>query len=286
MIGDLCAAHSFPQRKMQGTCHQNWCQKGCFGIKFLKMAKRVSNPFMDKKAAKRYQEYRPQYHDLPFKKLKKFIKKKPNAALDVACGTGHSTKALAKISKKTIGADSSREMLEQARKNSKLQFVEAQAEKLPFENETFDLINISMGFHWVDQTKFLKEAKRLLRKNGFLTVDNFGALGKKDDDEFKKMEKELYLKYLPRAARNKPYLTDKQLKTTGFKLLTMLPYVLVKALSLDEYANYVMSQSNFLFLSKAKKASAKKALYKAYRPFFRKKVKIKFLGVMKVYKKK
>jgi ubiquinone/menaquinone biosynthesis C-methylase UbiE len=252
----------------------------------------VKNPFADAKAAKRYHEFRPRYHDIAFKKLKKLIGRKVVGkkfadTLDVACGTGHSTVSLAKISKRTIGCDNSQAMLIEARKHSDLEFVNANAEHLPFEDESFDLLNISMAIHWVDQAAFLKEARRVLRKGGYLTIDNFFVTQSMvNNAAFTEASGALYDEYLPSAARHKAPTTE-FVEARGFKLGTQFAIELLLPFTLDEYAHYVMTQSNFLALSKLRQAKVKKEIYRSFRPIFgKKKQKIRFLGTLKVFKRK
>jgi ubiquinone/menaquinone biosynthesis C-methylase UbiE len=252
-----------------------------------KRRNKVKNPFVEAQAAKNYHRYRPQYHDVPFKKLKKIAGKKFERALDVACGTGHSTVALAKISRHVIGCDNSKAMLKEARRHSKLEFIEANAERLPFEDESFDLLNISMAIHWVDHAVFLSGAKRVLRKGGFLTLDNcFFSTSKQNSDRFNEATKILYDTYLPTASRNIPQPND-VIEAAGFKLKTQFSYQLMLPMTFAEFTGYLMTQSNFLALSRLRREKVKKEISRTYRPFFAgKKQKIKFLGAIKVFKRK
>ena len=75
----------------------------------------VKNPFEVENEAARYERYRPRYHHISFEKIQKTVGKKFSSALDVACGTGHSTTALSIISEKAVGCDLSESMLYEAR---------------------------------------------------------------------------------------------------------------------------------------------------------------------------
>jgi demethylmenaquinone methyltransferase/2-methoxy-6-polyprenyl-1,4-benzoquinol methylase len=89
--------------------------------------------------------------------------------LDLCCGTGVMTRDLASRTPNghVIGVDFSPVMLEVARaKNSKsnIEFVQADALHLPFENESFD--GATMGFsmrNLVDVAEGLREIRRVLR---------------------------------------------------------------------------------------------------------------------------
>ena len=76
----------------------------------------VINPFEAENQAARYDRCRPQYHHIPFNWIRERVGYKFSSSLDVACGTGHSTVALATISDKVVGCDLSEEMLSLAHK--------------------------------------------------------------------------------------------------------------------------------------------------------------------------
>ena len=114
-----------------------------------------------------------------------FMKLKGNEKiLDIGCGSGTFSKKLAEKYAKTkiIGADASEAVIKYAKKTSTLRnisFVSAPAEKLPFKNETFDVVIIShLIEHLANPQKALKEVRRVLTKNGkmFLTTPNYFSL--------------------------------------------------------------------------------------------------------------
>jgi ubiquinone/menaquinone biosynthesis C-methylase UbiE len=206
----------------------------------------VKNPFENKDEASRYQSYRPMYHHLPFQRIKEYFDTEISCALDVACGTGHSTFALSKIAQKVIGCDLSSSMLAEARKNYDLEFIQSPGEKLPFEEASFDLMNISMGFHWLEQEKFLNEAKRLLRPNGYLNIDSYGFSGliSKIDSE-QEAHNALFDEYLPAASRREGYPTSELLKKTDLSLAKEILYEHEIEMSQDQFINLIKTWSNF-----------------------------------------
>lgn len=88
--------------------------------------------------------------------------------LDLCCGQGNVTEALAKSGHNVTGADFSAKMLSHARKRLPAgNFVEADAQDLPFEDESFDAVVCSFGLmHVPDQPKALSEVRRVLRPGG------------------------------------------------------------------------------------------------------------------------
>lgn len=88
--------------------------------------------------------------------------------LDLCCGQGNVTGALAKAGHSVIGADFSAKMLSHARKRFPAEdFVEADAQDLPFEDAVFDTVVCSFGLmHVPDQPRALSEIRRVLKPAG------------------------------------------------------------------------------------------------------------------------
>src|SRR6476660_4267479 len=130
------------------------------------------NYFTPKIAAERYSKGRPDFHSNTIQHIKNFLRldKKLNNALDVACGTGLSTKALLEIATNVYGTDTSRDMLNFAPLPDKIHYSIAAAELQPFGGNSFDLITVSSGVHWFDIDKFLMEASRLLKSKSWLVL--------------------------------------------------------------------------------------------------------------------
>jgi demethylmenaquinone methyltransferase/2-methoxy-6-polyprenyl-1,4-benzoquinol methylase len=87
------------------------------------------------------------------------------SALDVACGSGKLTAALAKLAKggRVVGLDFSPQMLEVARRrHPQLEFIEGDALNLPFEDATFDASTIAFGLrNLADPIRGMREMLRV-----------------------------------------------------------------------------------------------------------------------------
>lgn len=99
------------------------------------------------------------------------------AVLDLGCGAGHISFAMAPFSASVTAYDLSEKMLavvaaSAAERN--LQNIETklgQAEKLPFADETFDVVVTRFSaHHWADVPAALKEVRRILRSGGVAVV--------------------------------------------------------------------------------------------------------------------
>ena len=95
--------------------------------------------------------------------------------LDVAAGTGTSSAALARSGAEVIALDFSAGMVaEGRRKHKKIEFVEGDAERLPFPDNHFDAVSISFGLRNVNEPKTaLAEMFRVLKPGGRVVVCEF-----------------------------------------------------------------------------------------------------------------
>ena len=108
---------------------------------------------------------------------------KDDVCLDLAAGTGDIAKLIAKkLKEKSIYlCDQNLEMIEKAKERSlnegfyhKCFFAVSSAEKLPYDDETFNHVFISFGFrNFSDKKNSLKEIYRVLKKGGKLHILEF-----------------------------------------------------------------------------------------------------------------
>lgn len=101
-------------------------------------------------------------------------------ALDVATGGGHVANALAPLVSRVTALDMTEVMLQAAGQfirgngHSNVDFVAGDAEKLPFPNESFDLVTCRIAAHHFPHVRdFVAEAYRVTRTGGrLLLIDN------------------------------------------------------------------------------------------------------------------
>ncbi len=112
-------------------------------------------------------------------------------ALDIATGGGHTANALAPLVGKVTAFDLTPEMLAVAEKFIKgnghlnVDFVEGDAEKLPFADETFDIVTCRIApHHFPNINSFVGEVSRVLKKEGKFLLDDNVAPEKDEFDEF------------------------------------------------------------------------------------------------------
>ena len=94
--------------------------------------------------------------------------------LDIASGTGYGSFILAERAKKVKGVDISKEAVAYAKKNfsrNNLEFIQASADKIPFDDRIFDVVNSFETIEHIGTYKeFVKEAKRVLKREGLFIV--------------------------------------------------------------------------------------------------------------------
>ena len=118
-----------------------------------------------------------------------------DVALDVATGGGHTALAIAPHVREIIASDLTPRMLEAAEEHLRGQGVEnarfelADAESMPFANESFDIVTCRIApHHFGDISAFAREVARILRPGGrFVLMDSISP----DDDDLDQFINEL-----------------------------------------------------------------------------------------------
>ena len=117
--------------------------------------------------------------------LQPILERADAVVLDLCCGTGDLSLALAGVGKaKIIGADFAHTMLVRAKeKGAAIPFLEADALRLPFADDSFDLLTTGFGFrNLANYEAGLREIYRVLKPGGMVAILEFtepppGAIG-------------------------------------------------------------------------------------------------------------
>ncbi len=208
------------------------------------------NYFTPKTAAARYLKGRPDFHGNTIKHIKAFLQldKKLENALDIACGTGLSAKALLEIATNVYGTDTSQEMLNHAAQPDKIRYALAPAEQQPFADHTFDLITVCSGVHWFEIDKFLSEASRLLKKKGWLVLyENHFIAELSGHENFTSWFRNVYLNKFPSPPRNNAYAwTNENLNPKNFNFIKEEIFKNPVSFNKKQLALYFTTQSNII----------------------------------------
>lgn len=118
------------------------------------------------------------------------------SVLDIATGGGHVVKTLSPYVKQIIATDLTPQMLITAQKHldtscKNVTYVVADAESLPFLNETFDAVTCRIAaHHFPNPQDFVSEVSRILKLgNRFLLIDNISSVDIKLDVFINTLEK-------------------------------------------------------------------------------------------------
>lgn len=208
------------------------------------------NYFNPKTAAERYSKGRPDFHSNTIKHIKDYLHldKKLNNALDIACGTGLSTKALLSIATNVYGTDISQEMLNFALHSSQIYYSIAPAERQPFTDNNFDLITVGSGVHWFDIDKFLIEASRLLKSKSWLVLyENYFISEMIGNNSFTNWFPNVYLKKFPSPFRNNAYSwTNENLISKNLNFVTEERFKNAITFNKKQLTLYFTTQSNII----------------------------------------
>jgi ubiquinone/menaquinone biosynthesis C-methylase UbiE len=233
------------------------------------------NYFNPRTAAERYSRGRPDFHSNTIKHIKDYLRldKKLNNALDIACGTGLSTKALLEIAANVFGTDTSQEMLNLASHADKIHYSLAPAEQQPFTDNHFDLITVSSGVHWFDIDKFLKEANRLLKSKAWLVLyENYFISEMTGHENFTTWYPEVYLKKFPSPPRNNDYpWTNKNLIDKDFIFVNEERFMNPVSFNKRQLVLYFTTQSNIIAAVERKQTTYEQVEYwldQELAPFF------------------
>lgn len=132
----------------------------------------VPPDYYEKGIAKNF--FQKLWHTRKWMIIKKMIDFNPQNVLDVGCASGWLAARIAKIlpQASVTGVDVSPKMIDYAKVvHPDINFVQADAQKLPFPKESFDLIVCTETLeHVVDPSKVLNEIKRCLADDGIVVI--------------------------------------------------------------------------------------------------------------------
>ena len=187
------------------------------------------NPFAAVQVGALYARGRPYHHPRSLARLRALLTD-GNAdadverALDVACGTGMSTVALAPP-KPTVT------------------YMLGRAERLPFVDGAFDAVTCSSGVHWFDQERFYTELGRVVRPGGWIGLYDHYFMKMQDVDEFRAWTRALFDRY-PLPPRNMQVGDPRAETPAGFELLGSDLFEDPIEMTREEFADFQLTVSH------------------------------------------
>ena len=201
----------------------------------------AQNLFADLAAG--YANSRPPVHPRIIERAQRRIQKATfTNALDIGCGAGLSTLALAPLSTHAIGLEPAEAMLRQASKTNA--YVVGCAEGLPFADQSIELMTAAGSLNYTDNLSgFFTEARRVLKHNGTMLVYDFSQ-GR--NDTLKGWFDQFMTRY-PKAQDNARFLDPATLHTAAagsFGMPWHEHFQIPIPLDQDFYIDYMMTETN------------------------------------------
>jgi ubiquinone/menaquinone biosynthesis C-methylase UbiE len=191
--------------------------------------------------AQGYATARPSVHP---QILRLAIDTKVERVLDIGCGAGISTAALAPYAEHAIGLEPAVPMLAWHRTVApQADFVGGKAESLPFPDQSFDLLAAAGSLNYAhDLDSFFLEAKRVLQRRGQILVYDFSP-GRAPFLE--SWYAEFHRRYPPPAS-GALYLNPKILEGIhpAFSVSKSQAITVELPLSADFFLNYMLTETN------------------------------------------
>jgi len=202
------------------------------------------NPFAAADIGELYRRGRPYHHPRTLARVRALVGEAAvGCALDVACGTGMSTVALAGFARSVVGLDVSAAMMRVAPPAANVTYVLGSAERLPLSAGAIDAVTCSSGIHWFDQERFYGELRRVVRTGGWIGLYDHYFLGMQGVEEFQAWVGELFARY-PLPPRN-PQVGDPRAETPrGFALVGTDLFEDPIEMTREEFVDYQLSVSH------------------------------------------
>ncbi len=207
-----------------------------------------TNYFSSDEVAERYAKVRPFYHDEVMARVCALSGvAKFGRALDVGCGSGQSSVALAEIAGEVVAVDASREMLEQRQARVNVCYRMGVAEELEFGDGEFDLVAVGSALHWFEQRRFYAECLRVLKPEGWLVVynDHFTA-HLEGVVACKRWMRTRFAKRFPPPRRGMRDIDEELAGECGFTVMARAPFSHVVRFTRAEFVAYLLTRSNTL----------------------------------------
>lgn len=203
------------------------------------------NPFVDPETASVYARGRPEHHPRTIQRVRALLSNvRVERALDVACGTGMFTAALASLADDVVGVDVVPAMIEQAAASVAARFTIARAEDLPFAAARFGLVAVASAVHWFDQDRFFSEARRVLDRAGVVVVTEHFFLGEMEgSDAFRSWMRDAYAVRYPAPPRGR-HLSVSDEVPRGFDIVGKDGWLDPIVMDHDDFVDYLLTQSN------------------------------------------
>ena len=207
------------------------------------------NHFTSPAAARYYVQGRPYFHPWVRDAIRNRLPGgfRFERGLDVACGTGLSTRMLADLADHVLGVDLSESMLAHAYRAPNIEYKVGAAEDLPVPDSSFDVLTVALALHWFDRPRFLAEARRVLKPAGKMILYNHWFAGEMaSNPRFGEWHAQVYLpRYAPPKRDSTPFQVSEATQA-GFREFNSESFQNYWPFTPTELVSYFTSQSNVI----------------------------------------
>jgi ubiquinone/menaquinone biosynthesis C-methylase UbiE len=181
--------------------------------------------------------------------FKNFVGNKNANILEIGCGTGIFTKALAKTCKNITAIDISPDLLKIAKaktgKSGKVKFLVRNAYATDFKNNNFDYVYGCSILHHLDMDKALKELIRILKPGGKIIFTEPNHLNPQIIIERSPFFRKYFFNSPDETAFFRGQLL-KQLKRYGFKNIDIVPFDFLHPYTPNYLIKYIKPMGLFM----------------------------------------
>ena len=125
--------------------------------------------------AKHYAAYRPPLHQLILRRALLGMERFADG-LDVGCGTGRSSVALAEFCRHVSAIDPSQSMLDAAISHDAITYMQGSGESIPLPDNSIDIVTFAGSLFYVDAEAGVREINRICRSDALIVPYDFEIL--------------------------------------------------------------------------------------------------------------
>ncbi|MEO3868776.1 methyltransferase domain-containing protein [Nonomuraea sp. B12E4] len=201
----------------------------------------MTSVYDSERLAASYAFDRPPVHQQILKSVR--LKRPVGRALDVGCGAGVSTAALAPLTEQVIGLEPVPAMLVHRRSVApSARFVVGTAEGLPFPGASFDLVAAAGSLNYTDLASALAEVARVLTPDGVFLLYDFSQRHSLTGDALATWF-EAFQQRFPSSSGWRPLVVPELcLAGTGLRLLDCTDVEIPVPMTFDDYLRYVLGE--------------------------------------------
>ena len=204
-----------------------------------------TNLYDSERLARGYAFDRPPVHQAVIAALHKHLPHHFKRALDLGCGAGLSTAALAPLADCAYGIEPVANMLKHRRAvTEQAHFVVAQAEHLPFAANSFDLLTAAGSLNYANLDLFFPEAARVLTNEGVLAIYDFSEGRRLHGDERLELWYESFKQRYPSPPGYAMDVCALSYELFGLNLRAYHELEVAVPLDLDRYLRYALSETS------------------------------------------